>query len=197
MKTIAKIKLLIDENGKKRLLDTMEAFNNACNEMAETCFKQQSASKFVIQKLVYHDVREKFGLSAQLTIRAIAKTCEAYKINKKTKPNFKKHGSITYDQRILTFKGLPLQKPQVSLTTLEGRKLFNIEIREYFAGRASRIDGQVDLIYKKGEFYLYATCDMPEDTPLTPDDCLGDDLGVKNIAVDSSGETFSNEKVEA
>ena len=96
----------------------------------------------------------------------------------------------------MTFKGLPLQKPQVSLTTLEGRKLFNIEIREYFAGRASRIDGQVDLIYKKGEFYLYATCDMPEDTPISPDNCLGVDLGVKNIAVDSNGETFSNDKVE-
>ena len=197
MKTIAKIKLLTDENGKKRLLDTMEAFNAACNEIAETCFQQQSGSKFNIQKLVYHDIRKKYGLSAQLAIRAIAKTCEAYKINKNTKPNFKKHGSITYDQRILTFKGLPLQKPQVSLTTLEGRKLFNIEIREYFAGRASRIDGQVDLIYKKGEFYLYATCDMPEDTPISPDDCLGVDLGVKQIAVDSSGETFSNDKVEA
>jgi len=196
VKTIAKIKLLTDDDGKKRLLDTMEAFNSACNEIAETCFEQKSASKFRIQKLVYHDIRKKYGLSAQLTIRAIAKTCDAYKINKKTKPTFKKYGSITYDQRILTFKGLPLQKPQVSLTTLEGRKLFNIEIREYFAGRASRIAGQVDLIYKKGEFYLYATCDMPEDTPISPDDCLGVDLGVKNIAVDSSGETFSNDKVE-
>lgn len=197
VKTIAKIKLLTDESSKKGLLDTMEAFNSACNEIAETCFQQQSGSKFNIQKIVYHEVREKFGLSAQLTIRAIAKTCEAYKLNKKTKPTFKKHGSITYDQRILTFKGLPLQKPQVSLTTLEGRKLFDIEIREYFAGRASRIGGQVDLIYKKGEFYLYATCDMPEGTLLSPDDCLGIDLGVKNIAVDSSGETFSNGKVEA
>jgi IS605 OrfB family transposase len=198
MKTIAKIKLLTDEIGKKRLLDTMEAFNSACNYIAEICFEQQSASKFVIQKLVYHDVREKFNLSAQLTIRAIAKTCEAYKINKKTKCEFKKHGSITYDQRILTFKGLhDLKYPQVSITTLDGRQLFNIEIREYFAARSNRIQGQVDLIYKKGEFYLYATCDMPENTPISPDDCLGVDLGVKNIAVDSSNETFSNDKVEA
>jgi predicted transposase len=96
MKTIVKIKLLTDEIGKKRLLDTMEAFNQACDYIAITCFEQQSASKFKIQKLVYHDVREKFGLSAQLTIRAIAKTCDAYKLNKKVKCEFKKHGSITY-----------------------------------------------------------------------------------------------------
>ena len=38
---------------------------------------------------------------------------------------------------------------------------------------------------------------MPEDTPLEPDDVLGVDLGVKNIAVDSDGKVFSNEKVEA
>lgn len=198
MKTIVKIKLLADEIGKKSLLDTMEAFNLACNEIAETCFKNQSANKFAVQKIVYHDIKQKYKLSAQLTIRAIAKACEAYKINKKTKPNFKKHGSITYDQRILTFKGLhDLKYPQVSLTTLDGRRSFNIEIREYFAARSNRIVGQVDLIYKKDEFYLYATCDMPEDTPLNPDDCLGIDLGVKNIAVDSSNEAFSNDKVEA
>ena len=197
VKTIAKMHLLTDEIGKKRLLDTMEQFNEACNHISETCFKEQSASKFNIQKLVYHEVREKFGLSAQLTIRAIAKTCEAYKLNKKIKPIFRKHGSITYDQRILTFKGLhDLEYPQVSITTLEGRKLFNLKICDYFAGRVERIQGQVDLIYKKGQFYLYATCDMPEDTPITPDDCLGVDLGVKKIAVDSSGKVFDNAKVE-
>ncbi len=196
MKTIAKMHLLADEIGSKRLLDTMESFNAACNEIAETCFNEQTASKYTIQQLVYHAIREKYGLSAQLTIRAIAKTCEAYKLNKAVQPKFKKHGSITYDSRILTFKGLHLPHPQVSVTTLEGRQLFNLNICAYFAGRTNRVQGQVDLVYRKGKFFLYATCDMPEDTPLEPDDVLGVDLGVKNIAVDNTGTTFSNEKVE-
>jgi IS605 OrfB family transposase len=188
--------LLTDEIGSKRLLDTMQAFNAACNEIAETCFAEKTASKYTIQQLVYHSIREKYGLSAQLTIRAIAKTCEAYKLNKKVKPSFRKHGSITYDARILTFKGLNLQHPQVSITTLEGRQLFNLAICAYFAGRVNRVQGQVDLVYRKGKFFLYATCDMPEDTPLEPDDVLGVDLGVKNIAVDNMGKVFSNNKVE-
>jgi len=175
----------------------MEAFNAACNEIAQTCFAQQSASKYTIQTLVYHTIREKYGLSAQLCIRAIAKTCEAYKLNKKMQPKFKKHGSITYDARILTFKGLHLPHPQVSITTLEGRQLFNLSICAYFATRTSRVQGQVDLVYRDGKFFLYATCDMPEETPLEPDDVLGIDLGVKNIAVDNTGTTFSNDKVEA
>ncbi len=175
----------------------MEAFNAACNEIAATCFEQGTANKYTIQTLVYHTIREKYNLSAQLCIRAIAKTCEAYKLNKKVKPTFRKHGSITYDSRILTFKGLHLPHPQVSLTTLEGRQLFNLKIAAYFAGRTDRVGGQVDLVYRDGKFFLYATCDMPEGTPIEPDDVLGVDLGVKNIVADSTGTVFSNEKVDA
>jgi predicted transposase len=53
MKTTIKIQLEADEIGKKRLLNIMEVFNKACNEIVETCFEQKSGSKFKIQKLVY------------------------------------------------------------------------------------------------------------------------------------------------
>ena len=145
VKTICKMHLLTDTIGSKRLLDTMKSFNAACNEIAKTCFTKGTASKYMIQQLVYHTIREKYRLSAQLTIRAIAKTCEAYKLNKKVKPSFKKHESITYDARILTFKGLHLQHPQVSITTLEGRQLYNLAICAYFAGRTSRVQGCANL----------------------------------------------------
>jgi putative transposase len=196
MKTIAKIDLKADGSGKKRLIDTMEAFNAACDDIAATCFKEHSASKFLIQKIVYHDIRDKYGLSAQLVIRAIAKTCEAYKRDKSIQPKFRKHGSITYDARILTFKGLGTDFPQVSLTTLDGRRSYEVSVRAYFASRTDRINGQVDLVYRDGKFSLYATCDRPEDTPIEPDDALGVDMGVVNICVDSTGEVFSNEMVE-
>ena len=192
MKTTIKIKLLTDQDGKKILLDTMEVFNKSCDEIAETCFKEKSASKFRIQKLVYHDIRRKYGLSAQLTIRAIAKTCDAYKLNKKTQPKFRKHGAVVYDERIIAFKGLT----QVSITTIEGRKKYDIYIRNYFRKRSKRVKGQVDLVYQNGELYLYATCDMPEETPISTDDFIGVDLGIVNIATDSTGSTFSGEKVE-
>lgn len=178
------------------LLHTMEVFNDACNFIAATCYTQHTANKFGVQKLVYQQVREQFGLSAQLTIRAIAKACEAYKLNKKVQPKFKKRGCITYDQRILTFKGMDLPHPQVSLTTLEGRMLFNINIRDYYKGRADRVVGQVDLVYRDGEFYLYASTDMPEDTPINPENIIGVDLGVNKIAVASDGQVFVNEKIE-
>jgi hypothetical protein len=128
--------------------------------------------------MVYHHIRKKHGLSAQLAIRAIAKTCEAYKLNKKKQSKFKKYGVITYDDRILTFKRPhEPQHPQVNITILEGRNLYNIHIRNYFASRMNRIKGQTDFVYQNGKFYLYTTCDMPEDTPIETNDFLGVNLG--------------------
>jgi putative transposase len=165
------------------------------HDIAEVCHREKTASKFKIQKIVYQYIKERYGLTAQLVIRAIAKACEAYKINRKVKPKFKRYGSVVYDQRILSFK-LKNFKPEVSLATVEGRKRYEIEVRDYFKGRMERVKGQVDLVFINGEFWLYATCDMPEDTPITPDHMLGVDFGMVNIATTSDGESYSGEKLE-
>src|SRR5258708_3931130 len=52
------------------LLRALEAFNAACNASAAVAFAEHSASKFDLQKLVYYDIRQQFGLSAQMCIRA-------------------------------------------------------------------------------------------------------------------------------
>jgi transposase len=59
----------------------------------------------------------------------------------------------------------------------------------------NRVKGQTDLVYQNGKFYLYTTCDMPEDTPVETDDFLGVDLGETNIAVDSTCKIFNNDKI--
>jgi transposase len=60
----------------------------------------------------------------------------------------------------------------------------------------NRTKGQTDLIYQNGKFYLYTTCDIPEDTPIETNNFLGVNLGEVNIAIDSTGKIFSNDKVE-
>jgi len=100
-----KIKLAPDQQQHQALLKTMHTFNKACNDIAETVFKHQCANKINLQKLVYYDIRERYGLSAQMTIRAIAKVVEAYKCDKRIKPVFKLSGAMIYDQRILSWIG--------------------------------------------------------------------------------------------
>jgi predicted transposase len=108
------VKLDPSQEQYKMLSETMKRFNEACNEIAETVFAIHSANKIEVQKTVHYPIREKFGLSAQLTILAIRKVCEAYKRDKSIKPEFRLDGALVYDQRVLSWKGLD----KVSMATL-------------------------------------------------------------------------------
>lgn len=185
------VKLDPSEEQYQMLLDTMHRFNEACNYIAGVAFAIGKANKIEVHKATYYDVREKFGLSAQLAVRAISKVVEAYKRDKSIKPEFRLDGAVVYDQRILTWKGLEA----VSLTTLQGRQLIPTKIGDYQKVRMDRVRGQVDLILVKGVFYLCPVVEVAEESPYDPKGSLGVDLGIKYLAVDSDGEIHSGEQV--
>jgi len=56
--------------------------------------------------------------------------------------------------------------------------------------------GETDLVYRSGRWYLLATCEVPELAPQDVDDVLGIDLGVTNIATDSDGTIYSGSTVK-
>lgn len=173
------------------LLATMSRFNDACNHIAEVAFDAKCANKIELGKTIYYPVREKFGLSAQMTVRAIAKVVEAYKRDRSIKPKFRKTGAMVYDQRILSWRKLDA----VSILTLGGRTIIPIRIGEYQRTRLDRIRGQADLIFRKGIFYLAVIVEVPEPTKYDPVGTLGVDLGIVNLAVDSDGEVHSGSAV--
>ena len=186
------LKLAPTKEQHQALLDTMHAFNAACNYVAEIAFSEKTANKFELQKLVYGELRSTYKLAAQLAIRAISKASESYKRDKSIKPTFKLEGAIVYDERVMSFKGWL----SVSLLTLSSRVLIPFQVGGYQQARMDAIAGQADLIYRNGVFYLAVTVDIPTPTPEKPTDTLGVDLGIVNLATDSEGETFSGEAVE-
>ena len=192
MKIVLQIKLLPDETQHAALKDTMRVFNETCNYIAEVAFLKQCASKFVLQKLVYAHVRKQFGLSAQLTIRAIAKVVEAYKRDKSKQCFFKPTGAVVYDQRILSFKGLEA----ASILTLQGRLTVAMQMGEYQRLQFGRGHGQADLVLVDGVFYLLLVIETPTAPLMNPKDFIGVDLGIVQIASDSDGESFSGEAIE-
>jgi putative transposase len=129
-----------------------------------------------------------------LAVRAIGKAVEVFKRDKTVCPVFKPHGAITYDERILSFKGLS----ELSLSTLEGRERVAIVFGEYQGKRFDRQKGQVDLTYVNGQFHLYTTIKVPEDPTIEVKDFLGVDLGIADIATDSDpgSEPYSGKAVE-
>src|SRR5437762_88793 len=62
--------------------------------------------------------------------------------------------------------------------------------------RLESIKGQADLLSRNGIWYLAVTLDVPTPTPDEAYETLGVDLGIVNIATDSTGETFSGAQVE-
>jgi IS605 OrfB family transposase len=174
----------------------MKACNAAANYAAQVAFDSGTASTVEVQKLSYYDIRETYGISAQMAIRAIAKACGAYKRDKNIQPKFRKTGAIAYDPRILSFKG----RDRVSILTLEGRRtipvLYQGRWRDQSPSAVMR--GEADLIYRKGKFYLAVVIDIP-DQPKgdEPEDWIGVDLGITNIATDSDGNIHSGAQVTA
>lgn len=192
MKLTLRVQLLPTAEQKPVLLATMERFNVAATFAAKIGFDAKVYSQPSIHKLAYREIRERFGLSAQMAVRAIGKAVECFKRDKMKCPAFKPRGAITYDERIMGFKGLD----RVSLWTLEGRMILPLVYGEYQGERFDRIKGQCDLVYRGGKFFLYATVDMPEDTPIEVKDFIGVDLGIANIATTSDGDTHCGAAVE-
>src|SRR5487761_1502939 len=186
------IRLETNEPEKALLLETMKQYNSAANFVAQKAFGLKLANKYELQKLSYREIRERFNLSAQFTIRVISKVVEAYKRDKSGQPHFRLNGAIQYDQRNLSWKGID----RVSLITLNGRIKLQTRIGEYQRSRADRLRGQADLLYLRGVFYLVAVVDTPEQSEYDPEGTLGVDLGIENLATDSDDEVFSGMRVE-
>jgi putative transposase len=188
MKQTLLVKLAPTPEQSAALLRTLETFNAACNDIAGTAFAQHSANKIDLQKLVYYDIRQRFGLSAQMCIRAIAKVAEAYKRDRTIRPAFRPQGAMTYDERILSFPRVD----RASLLTLDGRVEVPFRFGMYQEARLDRIRGQADLLYRNGTFYLACTVDAPEPPPDEPSEYLGVDLGVITLAATSDGELLNH-----
>ena len=163
MKQTLLVKLVPSPDDHAALLRTLEAFNAACNAIAEVAYEQRVANTLRLQPLVYYDIRQQFSLSSQMVIRAIAKVSESYKRDRSIKPTFRPHGAMTYDQRICAFP----TPDRVSLLTLDGRVVVPFRFGAYAEGMLRRTRGQCDLLYRtrSDTFFLAITVDAPEPTP--------------------------------
>jgi IS605 OrfB family transposase len=190
--------LKIDTTQKETdtLLASIRICNAGSNHVAKIAFRLQSANQKKLHHIVYRYLRTQFKLPAQMAVRAIAKTCEAYKKDKSIQPKFHELGAVQYDQRMLTWKW---KDNAVSILTLSGR----ITVPVLYSGRwwstpGARVCGQVDLIYRDSNFYLAITVDVPnEPIKSIPTEWLGVDLGIVNIAADSDGVQHSGKAVRA
>jgi IS605 OrfB family transposase len=194
MKLVVQIQLLPDADVSRKLRATVERFNEACNWISAECFARKEANVFEVRKFAYYEVRERFGLSSQMAQLAMRSVCDAYKRDKSIRPKFRKHAAMSFDQRIMGFKGID----RVSLLTLEGRVIVPFILGKYQAERMPMAKGQCKLVLRKdGKWFLIVTIDVPDGAPIPATDFIGIDLGIANLATDSDGNRHSGDGVEA
>lgn len=199
MKLSLKIKLHTDTDQKEALLKTMLAYNSACNFVSEFAFKQKVFNNFSLHTALYQKIRADYKLPAQLAVSVFSKVADAYKpeLTKAAKEQrelavcqFREHSAVVYDSRILSYG----KDNNVSIKTLEKR--LKLPASLYKEERIPYFQGEADLLFVEGVFYLSQTLSLPNAPKAAIEDYLGVDLGIVQIATDSDGESFSGEALK-
>jgi predicted transposase len=119
VKLTIQLKLLPTSDQADALTRTLVTANAACDYISQVAWERRTFGKFALQKLCYQEVRETFGLTAQMVIRALSKVGDSYKLDTKTKRTFRPTSAIAYDDRILSFA---MPDSSVSIWTVDKRQ---------------------------------------------------------------------------
>ena len=173
---------------------TLAAFAAACDRVADVCRAIHSTNKIEVQHACYAEIRRTFGLSANLAIRAIARTCAALKVPDKAHSAFRPT-SADYDARIFRF----LEKDATfSLTLLHSRRriaaALGVHQQRSLEGRKPT---SATLVKRRdGQYFLHVQISEPAPEPIPARGFIGVDLGIVNIATDSDGTMYSGADVD-
>ena len=197
VKLTAKVHLKPTPEQAELLLQTMREANSACDRISAWAWENRTWGQYKIHHGTYHDIKASTRLSAQVVVRCISKVTDAYraadrKLDRKSQRQFRPMGAITYDSRILSYK---FDKCIASVWTVEGRQKIPYLTGEHHARLLEYAQGEADLAYVKGKFYLLQTCDIPHEAEAEFDDVIGVDLGITNIAATDDGKTFAGEEL--
>jgi IS605 OrfB family transposase len=174
---------------------TLGAFADACNAIADVARREHTTNKVKVQHACYREVRDRFGLSANLAIRAIARVCAALKVKTRAHATFDPT-SIDYDQRIFSFREWDWT---ISLTLVSGRERFDTALGDY---QKARLKGQeptsATLVKRRdGTFFVHIQVKAPAPRRSRALGVLGVDLGRRRVAVDSHGTVHEGQAVQS
>ena len=187
MQLIAKLQLKLTSEQKSSLRKTLQAANAACNYVSKYAFDNKEFNYFALQRLLYQYLRLEFDLPSQIAIKCLQKVAKSYLKSKSQLNQFFELGSIDYDDRILTWK-----EDSISITAIDCRlKAVPFTCYRRATGLLKYRAKEHKIVLKNNEFYIHASCDVPEEPLGTPKGFLGVDLGIVNIATTSDNQNYS------
>ena len=197
MKLVQTAKLVVDCSPKE-FQSTIIAYTNAFNFVCKIGFDSKDTNGVSLHHKSYQECRK--TLPAQLTCSARKKATEALKavkviINKgkmATCPQ-SKTASIRYD---VNSYSLLLNKKTISISTVEGRKRFNLIIPKYFEKYFGWEYTSAELFVKNGKVFLHVTFEKEMTDIPSNGIFVGIDRGIKQLAVLSTNKFFSGKKIK-
>ena len=78
VKTV-RCKLVVDVEQAAQLKETLHRFAEACNDILQTAKRHKTSNKVRLQHIGYYTWKKRYGLHANLVIRAIARVAAAMK----------------------------------------------------------------------------------------------------------------------
>jgi putative transposase len=150
MKQMIRSKLNTNLGDAAMLLRTMDRYNEMCNDIGPIAFQLGTSNIRIISDACYADMRDKYGLPSQMTVRAIARTAGVLTQDKTRIPRFEAFDDIVYDKKMLTFKHLD----EASIMTTSGRISVPITVLGYQGIIKERPRGYSELKYRDHEFFL-------------------------------------------
>lgn len=198
VKLVAVSKLVVTREQSDRLLATMHRVNQARTWLAAEARSMDALDRkrpIKVQRVFYRSLRDRFGINAQMAVRAIADVASCFKRDAEKTHVFRATASITYDARILTFRGDGTPH-EVSIATLDGRLVLPIVAGGPHHGRLAGMRGETDLMLRRGRWYLSTSVDVTAKPQNKTSEYLGVDIGIVNLATDSDGERFGGAAIE-
>lgn len=180
-----KIQILPSQSEKVLLDNTISVYRNACNFVSDYVFCTHDLKQFSLNKALYSNLRELFGLKSQMTQSVFKTVIARYKTvleNRKEwlQPFFRKP---EYD--LVWNRDYSLTKDCFSVNTLNGRvKLSYVSkgMLKYFDHTIYKF-GTAKLVNKHDKYYLYipVTYDVEESDFSNICNVVGIDRGVNFI----------------
>ncbi len=144
-------KLLIIPQQREHLESTLQAFADACNYVWLFGKENGVSQQRKLHEACYQDIRDKFGLPANLTIRALARVATLLYYDKSSLYPFVPN-KIAFDSRTFMLKD---KEWSIGLTLLHGREKFHLDIGNF---QKKKLQGRnitsATLVKKYKSYYL-------------------------------------------
>ncbi len=157
MTVTAKIQISLSDKDKVLLDNTMSVYRDACNYVSDYVFRTHDLKQFSLNKVLYSDLRKRFGLKSQMAQSVLKAVIAKYKTilenqNEWIKPSFKKP---QYD--LVWNRDYSLTQNSFSVNTLNGR----VKLPYFAKGMSKYFDhtiykfGTAKIVNKYGKYFLH------------------------------------------